>query len=137
MFPGIVRNRRRGSWLAEPHPPEMKPRLVAGIVLPVQAGMTQFAREALEALAENHADDIEACCTRIGIDWMSWHLAVLPERDYLIIHLRGSGSGLFLGRLEQSIHPFDSLLKSRLAEITGFGSEWESVAQWLIPMDGD
>ena len=108
--------------------------MIAALILPVQSGMTQLVRETLDEMVEQRAAEMEACCERSNIDWMSWHLAVLPARDYLVIHLRGDGSASFLNRLDTSHDPFDRWLRSRLVAATGFDSGWLRAAQWLIPL---
>jgi hypothetical protein len=108
--------------------------VIAALILPIQSGMTQLVRETLDEMVEQRAAEMEACCERSDIDWVSWHLAVLPARDYLVIHLRGDGSASFLIRLDTSHDPFDRWLRSCLVAITGSDSGWLRAAQWLIPL---
>ena len=103
-------------------------------MLPVRSGMTQVARDLAEGLRDTLAPDLEACCARLRIARMSWHLAVLPSRDFLVIHIEGAGGEHFLRRLGASRHPFDLRLHAGLTEIVAAQSGGAPVAQLLLPL---
>jgi hypothetical protein len=103
-------------------------------MLPVQSGTTQLARELIEEIERHGAAELAACCERLGIERMTWYLAVLPMRDQLIIHVQGRARELILSRLAASRHQFDRWLYASLTEITGQDLGRSDAVQWLLPL---
>ena len=107
---------------------------MTALMLPVQLGMTQVARELLGEIDRHCRAELAACCERLGIERMTCHLAVLPARDYLVIHVQGLESDLVLGRLAASRQPFERWLYASLTELTGLDVARSEAVQWLLPL---
>ena len=134
MYPGVMDVRRSSSMLAVLIEPDRYADIMKAFMLPVRSGMTQEARDLAEGLRDTLAPDLEACCARLRIARMSWHLAVLPSRDFLVIHLEGADSEHFLRRLGSSRHPFELRLHAALTVIVETEPSHAPVAQLLLPL---
>jgi Family of unknown function (DUF6176) len=89
------------------------------LVVPVQPGKTDVARDFMRELEESRKDEYDRSEQRIGITKEVWFLAPGPSGDQLVAYME---SGNFQSAFEQFVASqdgFDLWFKQRFADATG------------------
>ena len=89
------------------------------LVVPVQAGRSDDAREFMDELEQSRMADYAASEERIGITKEVWFLAGTPGGDTLVAYIESDDFGEALTRFSGSQNDFDLWFKQRLADSTG------------------
>ena len=91
------------------------------LVVPVQSGKSEDAREFMDELEKSRMADYAASEERIGITKEVWFLAGTPGGDTLVAYIESDDFGEALTRFSGSQNDFDLWFKQRLADSTGIG----------------
>jgi len=89
------------------------------LVVPVQPGKSDDAREFMDELEQSRMADYAASEARIGITKEVWFLAGTPGGDTLVAYIESDDFGEALTRFSGSQNDFDLWFKRRLADSTG------------------
>ena len=89
------------------------------LVVPVQPGKSDDAREFMDELEKSRMADYAASEERIGITKEVWFLAGTPGGDTLVAYIESDDFGEALTRFSGSQNDFDLWFKRRLADSTG------------------
>jgi hypothetical protein len=91
----------------------------ACLTLPVLPGRTDAAMGLIRSLAEERRTDYELLLRRLGVTRQSWFLAPGPCGDELVAYIECAAWASAFDELVRSRRPFDTWLRSSLAEVTG------------------
>jgi Family of unknown function (DUF6176) len=89
------------------------------LVLPVQQGRSDDAREFMRELEATRKADYARSEERIGITKEVWFLAATPGGDALVGYMETGDFANALGLFSQSQDDFDMWFKRRMADCTG------------------
>jgi hypothetical protein len=89
------------------------------LVLPVQQGRSDDAREFMRELEASRKADYARSEERIGITKEVWFLAAAPGGDALVAYMETDDFAKALGLFSQSQDEFDMWFKRRMADCTG------------------
>ena len=89
------------------------------LVLPVQEGHADDAREFMRELEASRKADYARSEERIGITKEAWFLAAAPGGDVLVGYMETGDFAKALGLFSQSQDEFDMWFKRRMADCTG------------------
>jgi len=89
------------------------------LVIPVQPGKGEDAREFMDELEQSRMAEYAASEERIGITKEVWFLAGTPGGDTLVAYIESEDFGEALTRFSGSRDDFDLWFKRRLADSTG------------------
>ena len=89
------------------------------LVLPVQQGRSDDAREFMRELEAARKPDYARSEERIGITKEVWFLAAAPGGDALVGYMETGDFAKALGLFSQSQDEFDMWFKRRMADCTG------------------
>jgi hypothetical protein len=89
------------------------------LVIPVQPGKGEDAREFMNELEQSRMAEYAASEERIGITKEVWFLAGTPGGDTLVAYIETDDFGEALTRFSGSHDDFDLWFKQRLADSTG------------------
>jgi hypothetical protein len=89
------------------------------LVVPVQPGKSDDAREFMDELEKSRMAEYAASEERIGITKEVWFLAGTPGGDTLVAYIETDDFGEALTRFSGSQDGFDLWFKQRLADSTG------------------
>ena len=89
------------------------------LVIPVQAGRANDAREFMRELEASRKDQYARSEERIGITKEVWFLASVGGGEAMVAYMETDDFANALGLFSQSQDEFDKWFKRRLAEATG------------------
>jgi len=89
------------------------------LVLPVQPGHSDDAREFMQELEASRKADYARSEERIGITKEVWFLAAAPGGDALVAYMETGDFANALALFSQSQDEFDMWFKRRMADCTG------------------
>jgi len=89
------------------------------LILPIQPGKTEDAREFQRELDGPRKPEYAASERNIGIDKEVWFIASTPSGDQLVAYMESPDFNKALGMFVQSRDDFDMWFKERLANATG------------------
>ena len=89
------------------------------LVLPVQQGHSDDAREFMRELEESRKGDYARSEQRIGITKEVWFLAAVDGGEAMVAYMETEDFAHALGLFSQSQDEFDVWFKRRLADATG------------------
>ena len=89
------------------------------LVVPVQPGKSDNAREFMDELEQSRMAEYAASEERIGITKEVWFLAGTPGGDTLVAYIESDDFGEALTRFSGSQNDFDLWFKQRLADSAG------------------
>ena len=89
------------------------------LVLPVQQGRSDDAREFMRELESSRKGDYARSEERIGITKEVWFLATASGGDALVAYMETGDFAKALGLFSQSQDEFDMWFKRRMADCTG------------------
>ena len=89
------------------------------LVLPVQQGHSDDAREFMRELEASRKADYARSEERIGITKEVWFLAAVPGGDALVAYMETGDFANALALFSQSQDEFDMWFKRRMTECTG------------------
>jgi hypothetical protein len=89
------------------------------LVVPVQPGKSEDAREFMDELEQSRMAEYAASEERIGITKEVWFLAGTPGGETLVAYIEADDFGEALTRFSGSQDDFDLWFKKRLADSTG------------------
>ena len=89
------------------------------LVVPVQPGRGDDARDFMRELEQSHMDEYDRSERRIGISKEVWFLAEAPSGDLLVSYIESGDFGNAFKQFVESKDEFDLWFKQRFADATG------------------